>query len=40
MNENSGYDGFVGELENAFSKFEKDGKASQGFITECYLGSF
>jgi len=36
----SGYNGFVAELENAFSKFEKDGKVSQGFITECYLGSF
>ena len=40
MNENSGYDSFVGELENAFSKYEKDGRVSQNYITDCYLGSF
>lgn len=36
----SGYDGFVRELENAFSKYEKDGRVSQNYITDCYLGSF
>ena len=38
--DDSGYDGFVCELENAFSKHEKGGKVSQIYITECYLGSF
>lgn len=38
--DDSGYDGFVCELENAFSKHEKGGKVSQNYITECYLGSF
>ena len=38
--DDSGYDGFVCELENAFSRHEKGGKVSQNYITECYLGSF
>ncbi len=38
--DDSGYDGFVCELESAFSKYEKDGRVSQNYITECYLGSF
>ena len=32
--DDSGYDGFVCELENAFSKHEKGGKVSQNYITE------
>lgn len=38
--DDSGYDGFVYELESAFSKYEKDGRVSQNYITECYLGLF